>query len=63
MTPKQYRAAIARLELSQVAAGRFLGVNPRTSRKWALGESPVPESVAILLRTMIERDLAPKDIK
>jgi hypothetical protein len=62
MTHHQYRAAIAALGLSQVGAGRFLGVEARTSRRWALGESPVPSVVAMLLRLMIKLQLKPKDV-
>ncbi len=62
MTPIQYRDAIARLGLTQVAAGEFLIGNPRTSRRWASGESPVPRSVALLLRLMIEHDIKPDDV-
>lgn len=54
MTPAEYRAAIARLGLSQVAAGKLLGVDGRTSQKWALGERAVPPPVARLL-AYIER--------
>jgi len=42
MTPDQYRAAIGRLGLSQVGAAKLLGVDPRTSRRWACGEREVP---------------------
>jgi hypothetical protein len=35
MTPAQYRDALARLDLTQVAAARLLGVDDRTSRRWA----------------------------
>jgi hypothetical protein len=35
MTPAQYRDALARLDLTQVAAARLLGINDRTSRRWA----------------------------
>jgi hypothetical protein len=45
MTPKQYVDAIDRLGLSQRAAGRFLGVDERQSRRWVAGDSAVPESV------------------
>jgi transcriptional regulator with XRE-family HTH domain len=54
MTPEEYRAAIKRLGLSQVAAGKLLGVDGRTSQKWALGERAVPPPVALLL-AYIER--------
>lgn len=49
MTPKQYRNAINRLGLSQVAAAHLLGVNPRTSRHWANDTSP-PDSVRQVLQ-------------
>ena len=57
MTPKQYIEALARLDLSQRAAGRFLKVDERTSRRWVSGESAIPESVALLLRLMIKLKL------
>ena len=62
MSHEQYRNAIAKLGLSQVAAGEFLIGNPRTSRRWASGESPVPRSVAMLLRLMIKMELTPEDV-
>ena len=41
MTPDQYRAAIAALNLSQVGAAKALGINIRTSRRYAkTGVSP-----------------------
>jgi hypothetical protein len=59
MTASQYRKAIARLGLSQVAAGRLLSGDPRTSRRWASGESPVPKSVGLLLRILIQFEIDP----
>lgn len=49
MTPTEYRAAIKRLGLSQVKAGHLLGVDGRTSQKWANGERAIPPPVARLL--------------
>ncbi len=63
MSPKQYAEAIDRLGLSQRAAGRFLGVEERTSRRWISGESAIPESVAKLLRLMVQMKLKPEDVK
>ena len=63
MTPKQYAEAIARLGLSQRAAGRFLGVDERTSRKWIAGGARIPESAAMLLRLMIRLKIKPEDVK
>ncbi len=63
MTPTQYRAAIAALDLSQERAGAWLGIAPRTSQGYALGEYPVPEPVAKLLRLCIKMTLKPEDVK
>jgi hypothetical protein len=63
VTPEQYRAAIAKLDLSQVAAARQFKVAARTSRRWALGEARIPESVAMQLRTMIKHKIKPEDVK
>jgi DNA-binding transcriptional regulator YiaG len=63
MTANQYRAAIEKLGLSQRGAARFLGVDERSSRRWALGESAIPEAVAKLLRLMVRLDLSPADVK
>jgi len=63
MTPEQYKGAIRDLRLSQQRAGVWLGVSPRTSQGWALGEYPVPESVAKLLRLMIRLKLSPADVE
>lgn len=53
MTPDEYRDAIARLDLSQVAAARLLGVDERTSRRWATGEREVPPPAVRFLRYLI----------
>jgi DNA-binding transcriptional regulator YiaG len=53
MTPDQYREAIARLDLSQVAAARLLGVDERTSRRWAKGERDVPPPAVRFLQYLI----------
>ncbi len=63
MTPNQYRQAIAKLGLSQHRAADWLGISRRTSQGYALGESPVPEPVAKLLRLMARLELEPADVK
>ena len=63
MTPKQYKAAIKRLSLSQERAGDWLGIGRRTSQGYALGEYPVPEPTAKLLRLMIKLKLEPEKVK
>ncbi|HUL02680.1 MAG TPA: helix-turn-helix domain-containing protein [Gemmatimonadales bacterium] len=55
MSAKQFRAALKRLGFSQLEAARRLGVSPRTVRYWvakdARTRTPIPEPVAILLKT------------
>jgi hypothetical protein len=63
MTANQYRSAIEKLGLSQVRAAAFLGVSPRTSQGYALGEYPVPEAIAKLLRLMVRLNLNPDEVR
>jgi len=53
MKPDEYRNAIKALGLSQVAAARLLGVDERTSRRWARGERDVPAPVVRFLQYLI----------
>ncbi len=63
MTAAQYRQAIAKLGLSQHRAADWLGISRRTSQGYALGESPVPEPTAKLLRLMARLKIMPEDVK
>jgi transcriptional regulator with XRE-family HTH domain len=49
VTPEQYRAALARLGWTQSSAARLLGVNLRTSQRWASGDQDVPPPAEKLL--------------
>ena len=51
MTPDEYRQAIDRLGL--IAAARLLGVDARTSRRWASGERDIPPPAVRFLRYLI----------
>jgi hypothetical protein len=62
MTPKQYKAAIERLGLSQERAGVFFGYSTRQGQRWALGEAPIPTAVDYAIRLMIEFDRKPVDL-
>jgi hypothetical protein len=54
MTNRQYRDALARLGLTQAAAVRLIGIDERTSRRWARDGVPgSSRSVAILLRLLL----------
>lgn len=63
MTPTQYKTAIKALGLSQERAGEWLGIAPRTSQGYALGEYPVPEPTAKLLRLCVRLKLEPEDVR
>lgn len=60
MTPIQYRSTIASLGLSQAGAARLLGVDARTSRRWA--QSGAPEPVARFLRFLLAAKVAPDEV-
>jgi hypothetical protein len=57
MDKEQYRKALAKLDLSQAAAGEMFGVGARTSRRWALGQARVPPMVTMLLELMTRKRL------
>lgn len=61
MTPLQFRTAIDRLGLTQAGAALFLGLSIRASHGYANG-SPIPESIAKLLRLMIRLKIKPEDV-
>jgi DNA-binding transcriptional regulator YiaG len=63
MTADEYRRVIEALDLSQVKAGKFLGVDARTSRKWALSERPIATAAATLLRYMVRHKLTPDEVR
>ena len=53
MTPDEYRLSIDKLGMTQSGAARMLGVDERTSRRWANGERDVPPPVQRFLRFLI----------
>lgn len=53
MTPDEYRETIETLGLTQNGAARLLGVDERTSRRWALGERDIPPPAERFLRYLI----------
>ena len=54
MTPKQFRATLKRLRLTQLRVADLLGVSARTVRYWIAGTYPTPEAVALLLRIWLK---------
>lgn len=63
VTPSDYRAALARLNLSQRKAASFFGKDERTSRMWAdrRGHGP-PTEAAMWLRFMIATNISPAEV-
>jgi hypothetical protein len=49
VSPSEYRAAIAELGLSQLAAGRWLGVSEKTAKNYAKDGPSAPAARAIKL--------------
>ena len=52
MTPLEYRTALSTLGLSQLAAGRWLGVSPKTAQRYAtIGPSgPAARAVGMAIK-------------
>lgn len=53
MTPAEYRAALETLGLSQLAAGRWLGVSPKTAQNYATAGPSPPAARAIQVLLML----------
>lgn len=63
MTLDEFRAALVKLELTQLAAGKLLGYDMRTVRRWANGERGVPPAVGLLLRLLAAGRLDPCEVE
>lgn len=61
MTPTEFRAALARLQLSQLGAARLLQVDGRTARRWA--QHGVNGPTAVLLRLLLNGKVRLRDIE
>lgn len=66
MTAEEFRESLAKLEISQRAAGALFandGVDRRAAerqaRRWASGYSTIPSGVAIALRLMVQKRVNP----
>jgi DNA-binding transcriptional regulator YiaG len=63
VTGKEFKRAIKRLNVSQLGAGRLLGVDGRTIRAWIADDSRIPNAVAILIRLAIAGKITLQDIE
>jgi len=59
MTPDNFRDAIKRLGMSQIAAGRFLGVSGRTARRYCTGDAVISPAEVLLLRSLLHHGELP----
>lgn len=62
MTANQFKAALAKVGLSQLGAARFFGLGDRTVRRLAAGEYLVPPAISYCLRLMIDCGRSPQDL-
>lgn len=60
MTKDEYRAALQRMGLRQVDVSWITGVTHRHGRKWANGDTPIPQSVYLLLKALEEGRITPR---
>jgi DNA-binding transcriptional regulator YiaG len=58
MDAREYRAIIEALGMNQVGAARFLGIGPRTSRRWIAGDAVPTVAASKLLRLMLKHNIA-----
>lgn len=63
MNADGYRAALDTLGLNQTTGAKFLEIGPRSSRRYAGGELPVPPMIAMLLTLMVQMGLRPQDVE
>lgn len=59
MSPTQFAAAIADLNMKPAQAARFLGHSDRTVRRFLRGQRSIPEADVLLLGCMIAHRLRP----
>ena len=55
MTATEFNHRLQHLGYSQTGFAEQIGVNPRTVRKWALGETRIPGPVIVLLNLLMSR--------
>jgi DNA-binding transcriptional regulator YiaG len=63
MTHSEFNAILARLDLTQVGAAKLLGVTDRQARRYAAGDSHIPQAAAKLLRLLARGALTVEQIQ
>jgi DNA-binding transcriptional regulator YiaG len=59
MSADEFNDLLRRLKLSQSAAARLLGVNGRTVRRWATGDTPILPVAARFVRFLARAKISP----
>lgn len=62
MTPAELQSALATLELSPASLAKLLGVDVRTTRRWATGGKAIPETVALQISQMLRAGAVPASL-
>jgi transcriptional regulator with XRE-family HTH domain len=62
MTPADYRAALAALDITTHEVAQMLGVSDRQAYRYASGESDVPPPVARFLTYLVREDVSPERV-
>jgi len=62
MTPARYRKLITALGLSQLGAGRFLGLSDAQAARMASGLSPISPPIAMLLELIVAQAMTPEAV-
>lgn len=60
MTKAAYRKALEELNLTPYSAAAVLGISLRQSHRYASGEQPIKETVALLLQAYLTHGLPEK---
>lgn len=60
---QKYREAIEQLGMTNAGAALFLGIDPKTSWRYARGELPLPELVQMLFAVMLKLRLRPETVR
>jgi DNA-binding transcriptional regulator YiaG len=59
MDAAEYVEILKALNLSQAAAGRYLGCSSRTASRYYHGETTIPPAEVLLLRVLVAKGIKP----
>jgi len=59
VSPLRFQLLLSALNLSQAACGRYLGVSPRTVKRYLTGQTRVPVASCLLLASLLAAGTKP----